>query len=798
MALLLLVVIVLPPYVYADNGGQLGTKLIPGKIMENTDGVIEVYSKTDGVTINKLIATSSDPSIVQISSITLDPSHTISQIKISAIKAGDAKIALAAPGFSSTEFSLTVFKNSNIVTNLLIKATPSSFATNGPKNGYVAVESINSDGNPTPVSSDMQVSIITSDSKIVNANDAQIVIKKGSYYAIGEFTVNQPGTAQISALSSSMQIVSTSVTVNNINSQNTIQLYVYPKTINAFKAASAYAIAQLHDASGNPIIAQNDIPVTVQVTNSSGISSINTSGQNPLFQINEQMVIKKGSYWAYVPIEVTAGTHGTFNVDVSTNGNLLSSPAQLISNNTNALLDTKSARIDVLPILASGQKELIGVIHIQNPSGKILLAKDNLQIHVDSSDESVISVPDVQMERGSQAALVFAQIGSTVNPVTLKLVTDNPQSVTPTVTLPASNLKSLQADSLLPKVLTHTTFPLAFYVMKSNSLGSSTSDFNLLVSPSDSIQTGSLSMSNGKSMILTDATLLKDGMQSFSVTAPTYSSILTINGVSENAKSLTMDYPDNIIAGIKSTFSIEMLDEQQIPRYANHDITVKLVSSNPSVIEVPDAVKITKGSYFTTFDIIAKNDGTSEIAVLADEIPLSKFDIGVTSIVPEVSIQSADYGESGVPLSAEITASYKQLPLKGLTVDWKVDGAKIQSMDSITNADGKAKITLEADSPGKIHIDVAVLGGEYKLTHSVKDVTVNAPLVAGSSESTTTSQNNASTFGINPLFLFIPIVAGVGILLFKKKEMFENISTKINLLERFSELKERMTERRKN
>lgn len=63
---------------------------------------------------------------------------------------------------------------------------------------------------------------------------------------------------------------------------------------------------------------------------------------------------------------------------------------------------------------------------------------------------------------------------------------------------------------------------------------------------------------------------------------------------------------------------------------------------------------------------------------LQNEIPLSKFNLNVISISPDVNIQSADFGESGIPLSAEITATYKQVPLKDLKVDWKVDGAKFR------------------------------------------------------------------------------------------------------------------------
>ena len=787
---------ILPISGYADAPPDLGMTLLPGKIMENTQGIIEVFSKTDGVSVDKLIATSSDQSVVQVLDITQDDGHMMSKIKINAIKAGDVKIAIAAPGFSSSEFDLTVFKNSNIATNLLIKTTPTSFATNGPTNGYVAVESANSDGIPTPVTADMPVSITTSDSKIVNPVDTQIIIKKGEYYAIGKFVVDQPGTALVYASSPSMQAVSSQVTVNNVDSQNTVQVYVYPTTINAFKSTTAYVIAQLHDTSGNPVIATNDVPVTVQVTNATGTGSVNTSKQNLLFQVNEPMVIKKGSYWAYVPMEVASGAAGKYNVTVSTKGNLVSSPAIITANATNLILDTKSARMDALPIMMTGQKELIGVVHLEDPSGNLLLPKEDLFIHIDSSNPSVVSIPDVQLVRGSQAALVFGQVGTVVNPVTLNVVTDSPQSISPTVTGSASGIDSLNVQPLLSKVLTHGTFPLSFFMTKDSSLDAPTSDFDLSVSPIDSIQTGKLSMIKTQSILVSNATLVKDGLQAFSATAPTYSTVFNIEGLSMNAKSISMVYPDKLIAGLKSTIAIELLDAQQIPAYASHDIDVKFVSSDPSVIQFPDSVQIKTGSYFSTFDVEAKSDGQSEIAILADEIPLSKFTVNAMSIVPDVSMASNDFTESGVPMSAEITTSYKQLPLKGLSVDWKIDGAQIKSMDTVTNDEGKAKITLVSDSPGTIHIDASVLGGEYQLTHATKDVTVNALLAANSSGST--PQNNISLFGVSPLFLGIPIVAGVGILFFKKKEMFEGISEKINLQERFSELKERMAERRQN
>ena len=797
LVLVLMSSLVFPAYADVSTPADLGIKIIPGKVMENTEGVIEVYSKTDGIPVDKLVATSSDSSIVQIMNVAPDETHMISNVKIKAFSAGNVKIALAAPGFSSNEFDLTVFTNSKIVTKLMIKATPSTYATNGPKYGYVAVESTNNNDVPTQVTSDMVVSLSTSDSNIVTPKDDHLVIKKGEYYAIGQILIDKMGTAQISASSTSMQSVSTSITVNNVNSQNTVQVYVYPKIINAYSASSAYAIVQLHDSSGNPVLATNDIPVKVQITNASGISSINTSSKNTLFQVGEQTVIKKGTYWSYVPMGVTAGTDGTFNVVASAIGSLVSSPAQLTSIKNNTLLDTKSARLDSLPILATGQRELVGVIHLEDPSGNVLIAKDNLKIPVDSSDPSVVSVLDVQMDRGSQSALVFAQVGNTANPVTLDVVTDNPVPVIQTINSVNSDSRSLKAESLLTKVLTHTKIPIAYYLTKDNALSFTTDELQLSVSPSDSIQTDTLYMNKDQPILVSDGVLLKDGQQSLSVTAPVFSSTFSIEGASINPKSLEFDYLEKIDAGIQNTFSIELLDGQQMPTYSDHDIIIKLVSSDPSVIEMPESVKINSGSYFATFAVHAKNAGTSEIALLADELPLSKFDVSVISIAPDMSIQSADFGESGVPLSAEMTATYKQTPLQGLKVDWKVDGAKIQSMDSVINSDGKAKVTFMSDSPGKIHIEASISGGLYATTTSSKDITINAPLVSAS-PSTSTQNSLPVLGGINPLMFVIPVVAGVGTLIFKKREMFEEISEKFNLSERITELKDKVSSKREN
>ena len=782
--LLLLTAVFFSSHAYADNPGQLGTKMIPGIITQNTEGIIEVYSQSGG-TIDKLIATSYDPSIVQITSIDPDKSHTVYIVKIKTQKDGDTKIAFAAPGFSSEEFPVVVTKSGGFASQLLIKTTPSSFDLNGPKHGYFSVETVNAGGFPTVVQNDLPISVSTSNTNIASLQTDQVVIKNGTYYAVGEFDVNQPGTVTISASSQTMQTVSASITVNNVNTQNTIQLYVFPQKINVFSSANSYAIVQLHDSSGNPILAKEDIPVTISVKDITNTKLNNTSGQNPFVQVNEGPIIKKGSYWAYVPIEVAAGTTDIFNINISAKGYLISTPVQLTPIMATTVFGDNSAKIDILPVLATGQKELIGMAHLEDNSGNILVAKDNLKIHVDSSSTSIMSVLDIVLPHGSQAAPVFALVGNFANPVSLNVVTETPQTITPTITTPTTNSLTLVVQPLISKILTHTTFPLAFFMEKLGAINSFQSDFEMSIEPTTVIQAGPVSVSKDKFIQVVNSTLLQDGVQSLSIGGSPYSQSFTIEGLSSHPKSIMMDFPDAVTSNTPNAFSIELLDDQKLPVYADHDVTVKLVSNDPSILDFSD-VQIKKGTYYTTFNAQAKKSGSVDISILADMIPLSKFTISVVSHTPDVSIQSPDFSEPNIPFSASITALYKQAPLGGLKVEWSADGATIRQMNSTTDLEGTATATFVSSNPGTVHIKATISGGSYEDTVVSKDVKVNPPLSAESGSAP--PQNNSPSFsilGISPIFLIIPVVAGVvGFLYLKKREM---------LVDKISEIKEKIT-----
>src|SRR5574341_2612628 len=97
---------------HGQSAAVLGYKILPEKMLENTEGVLQVYVLEGGKVIPKkieqLVVTSSDSSIIQILGVE-DNDGFVSNVHVKAISPGIAKIALAAHGFLSTDFSVQVY-----------------------------------------------------------------------------------------------------------------------------------------------------------------------------------------------------------------------------------------------------------------------------------------------------------------------------------------------------------------------------------------------------------------------------------------------------------------------------------------------------------------------------------------------------------------------------------------------------------------------------------------------------------------------------------------------------------------
>ncbi|MEK0320563.1 MAG: hypothetical protein QQN61_05675, partial [Nitrosopumilus sp.] len=135
----------------AQTTAEFGYQLHPEKLLENTEGVLQIFVTSNEMMVPKQIAdlkvVSSDNSIIEILGIE-ESDKFMKDILIKAKKSGIVGIVLAAPGFSSKEISLEVFNNNNYPAQILMKITPEKFPIDGPRYGHIALELASTGGLP--------------------------------------------------------------------------------------------------------------------------------------------------------------------------------------------------------------------------------------------------------------------------------------------------------------------------------------------------------------------------------------------------------------------------------------------------------------------------------------------------------------------------------------------------------------------------------------------------------------------------------------------------------------------------
>ncbi|MCZ6581843.1 MAG: hypothetical protein O6761_01565, partial [Thaumarchaeota archaeon] len=258
LSLSVLVMLSLTTVAYAQTLGTFSYTILPEKMLEHSEGIIQVYELSNGImrssTIEDLRVRSSDISVIQIIETEKDENEFITNVRIKSLKPGIATIAIISSGFSSLEFPIIVYANNNFPTQILMKFTPDNFSLDGPKRGYVAIELATTNGLPVIATQDITISLSTS-KNVVTLLDKELIINKGEYYALGQFEVKNPGIVEIYATAENMETKSDSITVGE-KEDLTVKLYMPIEKINTFRGSEAHIIVQLQDSSGSPVVAQ--------------------------------------------------------------------------------------------------------------------------------------------------------------------------------------------------------------------------------------------------------------------------------------------------------------------------------------------------------------------------------------------------------------------------------------------------------------------------------------------------------------------------------------------------------------
>lgn len=839
---------------YAQTTAEFGYQLHPEKLLENTVGTLQIFVASNGMMVPKSIdnlkVTSSDNSIIQIINVEENNNGYTKNVQIKAMKPGIANIALAAPGFSSKEITLEVFNNNNHPTQILMKITPNDFPIDGPRFGYVTVELATTGGLPTIAPEDMTIKIETPNKDTISIRNQELTIKKGEYFAITEFDLINSGDAIIFASAENMKKVSEFVKVRKPTDPLQVKLFVIPETYSSYSGAKGYAIVQLHDGDGSPVKAEEDIHMKLGVENPD--VSINTSHDFEEIQFsNQELVIKKGTYSAYTTFtprpnlgEFTTSDAQTFEMFISTNNYLTEGASFTVTHDEVGALEGEGPSITtVLPFLTTGEKELIAVTYfetdtvVSRKTGSSTLgtsdrelvtvtvpvtAKQDYEINFASSKSSTVNPINPIMKKGDNIALVFGNTGTVAHDDPISFyITDN-QGVKTVPGNPIGPIKediSLTVEPLVPVILVGSEFPIIAYLLETEGEESVTTTTNdeeeeengrigvtpfiedsvLTLSANDFANTEPEIIKKNQPYVLLNLLTDEIGDATLSFQAGQFEGTMAATSHTTDPAEMHMSFAKNLLANSESLATIQLLDSAGNPVYAKNDILIKIVSNDESVLEIPEEITIKKGEYFNTVKLESRDEGLIEIALLSEDLPLSKYNINIVDISPIVSLDLLGGMNWNERLEAKLSVTIPEIntALSGFNVEWVATGGEILQSDDSTNNEGIAIMNILANDKDTISISATVSGNGFSSSTISKTAQIlNMPIVETPVEQEQEFMINDS----NMIYIIIPVAIGVAMFILKRTEKLEiiteklGIADKLNIGEKFEGIKEKISE----
>lgn len=748
---------------------EFDVRFLPQKLIEGSEGKMQVVVVDGGQIIPKKITdltiTSLDSSILHIEKIQ-DGDSFASEVTVKAGKPGTTTLYLAAPGFGSKEISVTIYGNKNHASTILTKITPDTFTTSGPNEGYIAAELADEDGFPVVAKEDTLISLNTANREIVDLASQNLLIKKGEYFAYTKFTVKKPGEATIYLTSQGIETKSSTITVQE-DKDLTVKMYTYPTTLSIHDATQGFVIAQLQDSSGRPVIAQKDITVYYKVADSDYSEATNYSS-NYKQKASGYFQITKGSYWGYSQYSLPEGLEDDYELSISTEDPLVVE-TQTITAKDLELMDDKLVQFQTLPVLATGKRELIGVVHLEDEDGNPVTAEKDLAIKIDSSDTKALEVEDVIMRSGSQVALVYGKTGHSI-PTNLELrpMVNEGELTTIQAYGPDKDSLELVAEPLIPDVLSGTSFPIVMYLKDGTELTSFPEDNEVFVSPNEYVKIQTKKIVQKDTLVLFDSESLKKGPVDISVEVGDFEDTATIDSISSEPADLILDHSKSIFVGNNDVFSVQLVNSEGLPTYATSDVVINLVAKDRSLVDMPSSVTIPTGSYYALFDVAPKAAGTTEISLLSKELPLVSEEITITSLTPVLSIAGPDIIDSTDTIIATLSAKANEKPLAGMKVDWQVSGGMVQISDSQTGTTGQAAISIMPTGQA-VNIVATATDQWYTPTSISKSITVNSTGSEVISTEQPTKDYSVEIFGIDPVLIIVPGAIGAAGFMLKKK-----------------------------
>jgi len=833
--------------VQAQTTSEFGYQLHPEKLLENTEGILQIFVTSNDmmipIGIKDLKTISSDNAIIQILGIEDGDNEFIKNIMIKARKPGIATIVLAAPGFSSKEISLEVFNNNNYPTQILMKITPETFPIDGPKFGYIALELATTGGLPTLALEDRTIHLETPNYDIIKLKNSEVTISSGEYYAITEFEIIGSGDAIIFAETEDMKKISEIVEIFEAKGPLKLQLSVFPENFNSFSVTAGYAIVQLVDADNEPILAYEDIHFKLSVEDPD--VSVNTSYDFDEVSFSKQeLVIKKGSYTAFTKFtpkpnlgDFTESSEQTYSMFISVENYLAGSDSFTVHHDQLGALEGEGPSVtQILPFLTTGEREIIAVTYYETDiivsrttEGVRILpgetrptesrslvsvivpvqATDDHKIIFSSSDLDVVNPIDPIMKKGENVVIVFGETGNISSEDDVEFyITDN-EGIKTEKSEPIGPIEkdiSLIIEPLVPVILAEKEFPVLAYL--EDGVGGEDAP-RLGVTPfvkngvltflvNDFIETDSVTIKQNQPYALMNMMSNEVGSTTLSYQMGGFEGTTSIVSTTTDPAEIYLAFQNNLLANSKTLATMQLLDSSGNPVYAKKDIEITLVSNNEEVLKTSQQVVVRSGDYFTTFEFEGINEGEIELAILSEDFSLLKYEINVVDITPKLSLNLLGGLNWNERIEAKLSVTIPEITvaLDGFIVEWETDGGEVIDVEEITNREGIATINIIANDKDTVSVTAKVSGNGLSSAVITKTGKIlNMPVIEVVVESESGVLESEVLLDTNTMILIIiPVAVGAALFFLKRMDKLDMITEKIPIGDKIEEIKERISD----
>jgi hypothetical protein len=835
----------------AQTTSEFGYQLHPEKLLENTEGILQIFVTSNEMMVPKQIqdlkVISSDNSIIEILGVEDNDDKYTKNILINAKKSGIAGIVLAATGFSSKEISLEVFNNNNYPSQILMKITPDSYPIDGPRFGYITLELATTGGLPTLALDDTVIHLNTPNKDTIKLKNSELVIASGEYYVTTEFEIIGSGDAIIFAETEGMTKISSIVNILEAEGPLKLKLYAFPEEYNSYSGTKGYAIIQLVDNVGIPVLAEEDIHFKLNVENPD--SSINTSHdfKEVLFD-KEQLVIEKGSYSTFTKFtprsglgDITENYEQTFTMFISVENYLTDSTSiNIFHDQLGALEGDGPAVTKVLPFLTSGKQEIIAVTYYETDievSRQIggskegttnrdlftvtvpVTAKNDHKIIFSSSELDTVNPIHPTMKKGDNIVIVFGETGTVAPESSVTFaITDNEgvKTITGEPIGPIEDEIELVVEPLVPMILAEKQFPVLAYLVEGTGddeeietndededadprLGVTPfiEDAVLTFSANEFIETEYTTVEKNQPYVLMNMLATEVYESTLTYQMGTFDGTEVIQSYTTDPVEIYVTFPTNILANSNTLATVQLLDSAREPVYAKKDIEIKLVSNNEEILQIPQELTIKNGEYFISFNLETSNEGEIELALLSEDFALSKYDINVVDITPVLSLNLIGDMNWNERIEAQLSVTIPEITtaLDGFIVEWDVTGGEVMQFDEVTNSNGIAISNIIANDKDQVTISVIVSGNGLSSSSLSKTANIlNMPI-----EELLTEESNTSEFGFSLdsttiILIIIPVAIVGALFLLKRMDKLEMITDKIPIGDKIEGIKERISD----